>query len=67
MSPPKAVAVFTGLLNKALRVLGENAVGTLQVIAKDVKIRLEINADVVARYRLIGYVELVAAAKSLWR
>ncbi len=41
--------------NEALRVLGENLVGTLQVIAKDVKIQVEFNKDVVQRYRLVGY------------
>jgi len=41
--------------NEALRVLGENLVGTLQVVAKDVKIQVEFDASVVERWRLIGY------------
>ncbi|MGA9523829.1 MAG: von Willebrand factor type A domain-containing protein [Myxococcaceae bacterium] len=41
--------------NEALRVLGENLVGTLQVVAKDVKVQVAFNAEAVARYRLIGY------------
>ncbi len=41
--------------NEALRVLSQNLVGTLQVIAKDVKIQVQLNPEVVARYRLIGY------------
>ncbi len=41
--------------NEALRVLGENLVGTLQVIAKDVKIQVELNRELVESYRLIGY------------
>jgi Ca-activated chloride channel family protein len=41
--------------NEALRVLGENLVGTLQVVAKDVKLQVEFDPATVARYRLIGY------------
>ncbi|MCA9643130.1 MAG: DUF3520 domain-containing protein, partial [Myxococcales bacterium] len=41
--------------NEATRVLGEDLVSTLQVIAKDVKIQVEFNQDTVQRYRLIGY------------
>ncbi len=41
--------------NEAMHVLGDNLVGTLQVIAKDVKIQVEFNQDVVQRYRLVGY------------
>ncbi|MGE0321500.1 MAG: von Willebrand factor type A domain-containing protein [Polyangiaceae bacterium] len=41
--------------NEAARVLGENLVSTLQVIAKDVKIQVEFNQDIVSRYRLVGY------------
>jgi Ca-activated chloride channel family protein len=41
--------------NEALRVLGENLVSTLQVIAKDVKIQVEFDAESVSRYRLVGY------------
>ncbi|HCP47520.1 MAG TPA: VWA domain-containing protein, partial [Deltaproteobacteria bacterium] len=41
--------------NEAVRVLGENLVATLQVVAKDVKIQVEFDASVVERWRLIGY------------
>ncbi|MFT5993171.1 MAG: Ca-activated chloride channel family protein [Bradymonadia bacterium] len=41
--------------NEALRTLGTNVVGTLQVIAKDVKVQVEFNPEVVSRYRLVGY------------
>lgn len=41
--------------NEALKVLGDNLVSTLQVIAKDVKIQVEFSTDSVDRYRLIGY------------
>jgi Ca-activated chloride channel family protein len=41
--------------NEALRVLGENLVSTLQVVAKDVKIQVEFDPAGVERYRLIGY------------
>ena len=45
----------TQVMLEALRVLGENLVGTLQVVAKDVKVQVAFNAEAVARYRLIGY------------
>ena len=41
--------------NEALRVLGDNLVSTLQVIAKDVKVQVEFNPEVVSKYRLVGY------------
>ena len=47
--------------NEALRVLGDNLVSTIQVIAKDVKIQVEFNPDVVARFRLIGYENRILA------
>lgn len=37
------------------KVFGQDLVGTLEVIAKDVKIQVEFNPSVVSRYRLIGY------------
>ncbi|MBX7219871.1 MAG: von Willebrand factor type A domain-containing protein [Blastocatellia bacterium] len=40
---------------EAERVFGEGLTGTLQVIAKDVKVQVEFNPATVARYRLIGY------------
>ena len=42
-------------LNEARKVLVEQMGSTLQTIAKDVKIQVEFNPDVVAEYRLIGY------------
>ena len=42
-------------LEEAKRVFVEHLTGTLQVIAKDVKLQLEFDKDVVARYRLLGY------------
>jgi Ca-activated chloride channel family protein len=41
--------------DEARRVFMENLTGTLQVIARDVKIQVDFNPDVVERYRLIGY------------
>jgi Ca-activated chloride channel family protein len=41
--------------NEALRIVGENLVSTLQVIAKDVKLQVEFDPARVERYRLIGY------------
>jgi Ca-activated chloride channel family protein len=40
---------------EAERIFGARLVSTLQVIAKDVKIQIDFNKDVVRRYRLIGY------------
>jgi Ca-activated chloride channel homolog len=40
---------------EAQRIFGEELPSTLEVIAADVKIQVEMNADAVARYRLVGY------------
>lgn len=42
-------------IKEAHRVFIENLTGMLQVIARDVKIQVEFNPDVVKRYRLLGY------------
>ena len=47
--------------NEARRVLGSQMNATLRTIAKDVKIQVEFNPDVVAEYRLIGYENRVLA------
>jgi len=47
--------------NEALRLLGRDLGGTLQVIAKDVKVQVIFNTDAVARFRLIGYENRVLA------
>lgn len=41
--------------SEAKKVFGTNLAGTLQVVAKDVKIQVEFNPEAVATYRLIGY------------
>ncbi len=46
---------FVDSQNEALRVLARDLSGTLQVVAKDVKIQVALNDDVVERFRLIGY------------
>jgi Ca-activated chloride channel family protein len=46
---------YVDSLDEAARVFGTELSSTLEVIAADVKIQLEFNADAVARYRLIGY------------
>ena len=48
-------------LEEAQKVLVEQMNGTLVTIAKDVKIQIEFNPDVVASYRLIGYEKRVLA------
>ena len=40
---------------EARRVFQDKLLGTLQVIAKDVKIQLAFNAELVSKFRLIGY------------
>jgi len=40
---------------KARRIFVENLTGTLQVIARDVKIQVDFNPNTVDRYRLLGY------------
>jgi Ca-activated chloride channel family protein len=42
-------------LKEAKRVFVEQLTGTLQVIAKDTKIQVDFDPNVVSRYRLIGY------------
>jgi Ca-activated chloride channel family protein len=42
-------------MNEARKVFGEQLNGTLQVIAKDVKIQVEFNPKAVSGYRLVGY------------
>lgn len=41
--------------DEAKRVFMDNLTGTLQVIARDVKIQVDFNPDKVDRYRLLGY------------
>lgn len=46
---------YVDRLEEAHRIFGDQLGGTLEVVAKDVKIQVEFNPDVVARYRLVGY------------
>jgi len=46
---------FVDTLDEARRVFVENLHGTLQVVARDVKMQLEFNPAVVKSWRLIGY------------
>ena len=48
-------AVYIDSLLEAKKVLVEEMQGTLLTIAKDVKIQIEFNPNVVAEYRLLGY------------
>ena len=48
-------AYYIDTLNEARKVLVEELSSTLMIIAKDVKIQLEFNPDIVSEYRLIGY------------
>lgn len=49
------IAAYIDTLNEARKVLVEEASSTLFPIAKDVKIQVEFNPEVVKEYRLIGY------------
>ncbi len=46
---------YVDSLKEAKRLLSDQLSGTIQTIAKDVKIQIEFNPAVVAEYRLIGY------------
>jgi Ca-activated chloride channel family protein len=46
---------YVDTLNEARRVFVENLTGTLQVIARDAKVQVEFNPELVASYRLLGY------------
>lgn len=46
---------YVDTLDEAQKVFVEDMVSTLQVIAYDAKVQVDFNADVVSRYRLIGY------------
>jgi len=48
-------AYYIDTLNEARKVLVEELSSTLMTIAKDVKIQVEFNPNVVSEYRLIGY------------
>ncbi len=48
-------AAYIDSLNEARKVLSEEAGSTLFTIAKDVKIQVEFNPDLVRDYRLVGY------------
>jgi Ca-activated chloride channel family protein len=42
-------------LGEAQRIFAENLTGTLQVVAKDTKVQVNFNPEVVKEYRLLGY------------
>ena len=46
---------YVDTLDEARRIFVENLTGTLQVIAKDSKIQVDFDPEVVSRYRLLGY------------
>lgn len=46
---------YVDTLDEAKRVFVENLTGTLQVIARDAKIQVDFDPDVVSRFRLLGY------------
>ena len=46
---------YVDTLNEAKRVFVENLTGTLQLIAKDAKVQVDFNAQIVSRFRLLGY------------
>jgi len=46
---------YVDRLEEARRIFVQNLSGTLQVVAKDVKLQVEFDPDAVSRYRLVGY------------
>jgi len=46
---------YVDTLSEAKRIFVENLTGTLQVIAKDAKVQVDFNSEVVSRFRLLGY------------
>jgi len=46
---------YVDTIAEARRLFEENLVGTLQVVARDVKVQVDFNPEVVRSYRLIGY------------
>jgi Ca-activated chloride channel homolog len=46
---------YVDTLNEARRVFVENLTGTLQVIARDARVQVDFNPELVADYRLLGY------------
>lgn len=46
---------YVDTLDEARELFVENLTSTLQVIARDARVQVDFNPDVVARYRLIGY------------
>ncbi|MBN1886905.1 MAG: VWA domain-containing protein [Thermoflexales bacterium] len=46
---------YVDTLDEAHRIFVENLTGMLQVIAKDAKVQVDFNPELVSRYRLIGY------------
>jgi len=52
---------YIDTLNEARKVLVQQMSATLQTIAKDVKIQIEFNPQIVSEYRLIGYENRILA------
>ncbi|RKU05742.1 hypothetical protein C6502_22715 [Candidatus Poribacteria bacterium] len=46
---------YVDTLSEAKRIFVENVTGTLQLIAKDAKIQVDFNPEVISRFRLLGY------------
>lgn len=46
---------YVDTITEAKRIFEENLTGTLQVVARDVKVQVDFNPEVVRSYRLIGY------------
>ncbi|MCH8802086.1 MAG: von Willebrand factor type A domain-containing protein [Chloroflexi bacterium] len=46
---------YVDTISEARRIFVENLTGTLQVIARDAKVQVDFNPEVVSRFRLLGY------------
>ncbi|NMO14446.1 DUF3520 domain-containing protein [Pyxidicoccus fallax] len=52
---------YVDRLEEAHRIFVQNLTGTLQVVAKDVKVQLEFDPRAIARYRMVGYENRILA------
>jgi Ca-activated chloride channel family protein len=52
---------YVDRLDEAHRIFVQNLTGTLQVVARDVKVQLEFDPRAIARYRLVGYENRILA------
>lgn len=55
------IYAYVDTLDEAQKIFSDNVVAALQPIAKDAKVQVDFNSDVVSEYRLIGYEDRAVA------